>query len=477
MAGRSADSWARWRLRGMRRRRGADEERRRRRRRDGGDAGGDGGEVRGGHDRWARSRRRARSRSASSSTCRRSASRTRRRARSRASTSRWARPSPTKLGVEPKFIEAISDNRIPFLEDGTADLILSTMTINEERVGQIDFSDPYFIARGRVLVPGDSDITGVDDLAGKNVCTALGSTYEANLKKQAPEAKLKLVDSYSECLELIQNGAVDAVSTDDVILTGMIIQDDTLKLVGDQLTQEPYGAGIKKGDTEIDRRSSTASFAGVQGRRHVDEALRQVGRPVHGRARRAADDHGRRGRRAGQEATSAIVACVDVLTEHLARVPLGLLGHRAPRGGLVRDRHGRRHARGGAADRAQQVAAAPRRHLRRGVPQHPAAGAAVHLLRRPAPRGRGHQRRGWRAPRRLGLYTAAYVAEALRSGVFSVGKGQIEASLSLGFTYAETLRRIVLPQAFRTVISPLGLADDRDDQELGDHRRLAARAA
>ena len=56
----------------------------------------------------------------------------------------------------------------------------------------------------------------------------------------------------------------------------------------------------------------------------------------------------------------------------------------------------------------------------------------------------------------LGLYTAAYVAEALRSGVFSVSKGQIEASLALGFGYPETLRRIVLPQAFRTVISPLG---------------------
>ena len=56
----------------------------------------------------------------------------------------------------------------------------------------------------------------------------------------------------------------------------------------------------------------------------------------------------------------------------------------------------------------------------------------------------------------LGLYTAAYVAESLRSGVFSVSKGQIEASLSLGFTYAETMRRIILPQAFRTVISPIG---------------------
>jgi putative glutamine transport system permease protein len=56
----------------------------------------------------------------------------------------------------------------------------------------------------------------------------------------------------------------------------------------------------------------------------------------------------------------------------------------------------------------------------------------------------------------LGLYTAAYVAEALRSGVFSVGKGQIEASLSVGLDYPRTLRYIILPQAFRTVIPHLG---------------------
>jgi aspartate/glutamate/glutamine transport system permease protein len=56
----------------------------------------------------------------------------------------------------------------------------------------------------------------------------------------------------------------------------------------------------------------------------------------------------------------------------------------------------------------------------------------------------------------LGLYTAAYVAEALRSGVFAVGKGQIEASLSLGLDYPRTLRYIVLPQAIRTVIPHLG---------------------
>jgi ABC-type amino acid transport substrate-binding protein len=156
-----------------------------------------------------------------------------------------------ELGVEARFEEAISDNRIPFLQDGTVDIILSTMTITTDRDAEIDFSEPYYIAEGRVLVPEDSDITGVEDLAGKTVCTALGSTYEENLTENAPEAELRLVDTYSECLTLVQRGAVDAVSTDDVILSGMIIQDDSLKLVGEGYTTEPYGAGIPEGDTEF----------------------------------------------------------------------------------------------------------------------------------------------------------------------------------------------------------------------------------
>jgi glutamate transport system substrate-binding protein len=157
-----------------------------------------------------------------------------------------------KLGVKPRFVEAVSDNRIPFIQDGTVDLVLSTMTINAERARQIGFTNPYFIAHGRILTKKGSDIAGVGDLAGKNVCTALGSTYQETLKKQAPKAHLKLVDTYSECLELIRNGAVDAISTDDVILTGMIIQDDSLQLVeGKELSVEPYGGGFKKGDAQF----------------------------------------------------------------------------------------------------------------------------------------------------------------------------------------------------------------------------------
>src|SRR5918999_3413090 len=86
------------------------------------------------------------------------------------------------LGVDLKLVEAISDNRIPFLERGTVDLVFSTMTITTDRDAEIDFSRPYYIAHGRILVPGDSEIQDVSDFtADHTICTALGSTYETSV--------------------------------------------------------------------------------------------------------------------------------------------------------------------------------------------------------------------------------------------------------------------------------------------------------
>ena len=156
-----------------------------------------------------------------------------------------------KLGVELTTREATSDNRIPLLVDGTIDLILSTMTITEERDLEVDFSEPYYVANGDVLVPEGSDIQTLDDLNGQRVCTALGSTYADTIEKEAPQADLRLVDLYSECFDLLQAGQVDAVSTDNVILTGMVIQDPSLQILGLEYTTEPYGIGIPEGDTEM----------------------------------------------------------------------------------------------------------------------------------------------------------------------------------------------------------------------------------
>ena len=159
-----------------------------------------------------------------------------------------------ELGVEPNFIEAISDNRIPFLVDGTADLILSTMTITRpgRRSTSSCTTSPRAACSHRWTPTSPGQRTWREDGVHSHRVDVRGEP-----QGERAEAKLRLVDTYSECLELIQIDAVDAVSTDDVILTGMIIQDDTLELKGEGYTVEPYGAASPTA-TRNSRSSSTA---------------------------------------------------------------------------------------------------------------------------------------------------------------------------------------------------------------------------
>jgi putative glutamine transport system substrate-binding protein len=150
------------------------------------------------------------------------------------------------------FVEAVSANRIPYLNEGKVDVIFSTMTANEDRSKQIDFSDTYYVAGQSLLVPVNSTIASVNDLAGKTVGTVSGSTSEKNIRAFAPEAKVELFSKYGEAVQAMDAGRVDAVTTDDIILIGFATDaPDRFKVVGGQFTQEPYAAGVKKGNTEL----------------------------------------------------------------------------------------------------------------------------------------------------------------------------------------------------------------------------------
>ncbi len=150
------------------------------------------------------------------------------------------------------FVESVSANRIPFLQEDKVDLIVATMTINADRKLQIEFSRPYFLAGQSILVKKDNTtIKTVDDLNGKKVCSVQGSTSEKNVKAKAPTADLQSLTTYSACVSGMKDGRYEAVSTDDIILAGFAAADSTLKLVGGQFTQEPYGIGIKKGKTDM----------------------------------------------------------------------------------------------------------------------------------------------------------------------------------------------------------------------------------
>jgi glutamate transport system substrate-binding protein len=151
-----------------------------------------------------------------------------------------------------EFVEAVSRNRIPFLQEDKVDLVIATMTINAERKEQIEFSRPYFKAGQSILVLKDNDdIKSVDDLNGKKVCSVQGSTSEKNVKEKAPQSDLLALDAYASCVSAMKDGRVVAVSTDDIILAGYAAADSSLKLVGGQFTEEPYGIGIKKGKTDM----------------------------------------------------------------------------------------------------------------------------------------------------------------------------------------------------------------------------------
>lgn len=158
------------------------------------------------------------------------------------------------LGSDTKveFKEAKSADRIPFLNNGQVDLVLSTMTANEDRAQQIDFTNAYYVAGQSILVRKDSTIRGIGDLAGKTVCSATGSTSEKNIREKAPQANVILFDTYSECVQTMDGGRADAVSTDDIILLGFVKDSpDRYKVVGGQFTIEPYAGGLAKGHPEF----------------------------------------------------------------------------------------------------------------------------------------------------------------------------------------------------------------------------------
>ncbi|MFF8940406.1 glutamate ABC transporter substrate-binding protein [Streptomyces paradoxus] len=162
-----------------------------------------------------------------------------------------------ELGYEPdqiQWVETKSADRENALARGDVKMIAATYSITDERKAKVDFAGPYLLAHQDLLVKADSDIKEGTDLNGKKLCSVTGSTSAQNVKNEiAPKAQLQELGGYSECIAGLQSGALDAVTTDDAILAGFAAQDQykgQFKLTGLKLSNENYGIGVKKGDTE-----------------------------------------------------------------------------------------------------------------------------------------------------------------------------------------------------------------------------------
>jgi glutamate transport system substrate-binding protein len=146
--------------------------------------------------------------------------------------------------------ETISDNREPYLEEGRVDLVLATYSITEERRAIVGQTGPYLITGQQIMGKQDSNIQGKEDLQGEEVCSAEGSTSIENVEKEGMVPAS--APDYSQCVEDVLNGTVEAMSTDGAILLGYAAQNPgELKVVGEEFSEERIGVGYyPKDETE-----------------------------------------------------------------------------------------------------------------------------------------------------------------------------------------------------------------------------------
>jgi polar amino acid transport system substrate-binding protein len=143
--------------------------------------------------------------------------------------------------------------RIPYVRKGSVDIVVDNVTIACDRRKLVDFSSVYYDAGQRVLVRSDSNARSLHDLVGKRVCAADGSTPLKVIQRYRPRLIAESRPQSIDCLVALEQGAIDAISTDDSILQGFKAQDPYTKVVGPRIVAAPYGIAIKKSHPEFVR--------------------------------------------------------------------------------------------------------------------------------------------------------------------------------------------------------------------------------
>jgi polar amino acid transport system substrate-binding protein len=172
-----------------------------------------------------------------------------------------------------RFVPVTQEFRMGAAHDGVVDVVADSITINCIRARQVRFSDNYFNAGEALLVQGGNKTAGVrltpgeppevTGLTGQKVCTVNTTTSVATLATLAGPDGFRLVatGNWSDCLVLLEQGAVQAISTDNTILGGLQAEDPSLKLVGPLFSLEPHGLAFPRSDLDSPTNAEFIGFA------------------------------------------------------------------------------------------------------------------------------------------------------------------------------------------------------------------------
>ncbi len=157
-----------------------------------------------------------------------------------------------KLGMTLEIEDIAFDSIIPEIDSGKADIGLAGMTVSEDRLKNVDFSEPYTTASQVIIVKNESDIAGPDDLAGKYIGVQLGTTGDIYASDYEEEGST--IERYSKGFEAVQammQGKIDAVVIDLEPAKVFVSENEGIKILDEALTVEEYAIAVKKGNTEL----------------------------------------------------------------------------------------------------------------------------------------------------------------------------------------------------------------------------------
>ena len=149
-----------------------------------------------------------------------------------------------------EFVSIQPEERIEAITSEKVDMVIATLSITPQRQYFIDFSQPYYIAGQTALVREDSDIHTFSDLKDKTTIIILGTTSEKNIRGIIPTAKIIGYKSYSNAFKAFEEGNGDAISTDNTILSGFLMDHSGYRMLKNKISKEPYGIGIKQNDED-----------------------------------------------------------------------------------------------------------------------------------------------------------------------------------------------------------------------------------
>ena len=158
-----------------------------------------------------------------------------------------------RLGKKIRFVQVLASERLSVLTSGRADLVLATLSVTPERKTEIAFAGPYYMSYQDVLVRSDRrGVKGIRDLSGSRFCAVEGTDpIQRLLALSGMRARTVPAKSYDECMDMIRTRAVEAITTNDVILAGLIRREGKgYRLVNARISEQNTGIGLRQGDTD-----------------------------------------------------------------------------------------------------------------------------------------------------------------------------------------------------------------------------------